>query len=198
MICFVRAMYAGPWNSWDRVPYITDIRTGKPSIIPSYRLIHHNMVLGTYYSQATIDTDDGSAYYRVYENFLAFAANGLKSDFGGHDNVWTRNVLAYPETCYDFGFDAKGNTSFPGYNDGFANNSCIFRRNYMSTCNWEHGLDRSVSMHDNKVYSATGSLTICDKSWDEFKKTSRDTGTTLGKWPSDGELVHMAKQLLSF
>ena len=24
----------GPYNSWDRVPYITTIRTGKPSIVP--------------------------------------------------------------------------------------------------------------------------------------------------------------------
>lgn len=32
----------GPWNSWDRVPYITDIRYGaaKPSITPADRQIH--------------------------------------------------------------------------------------------------------------------------------------------------------------
>jgi len=32
----------GPFNSWDRQPYITDIRTGKPSIYMAKRDIHHN------------------------------------------------------------------------------------------------------------------------------------------------------------
>jgi hypothetical protein len=40
----------GPWNSWDRVPYITELRhgKGKPSIIPADRHIHHNLILATY------------------------------------------------------------------------------------------------------------------------------------------------------
>ena len=90
----------GPWNSWDRVPYITTLRTGQPSIIPADRRIHHNFVVGNYNSQATIDTDDGSAYYQTYENFLAYASNGMKSDYAGHDNVWTGNLIAYAGTCF--------------------------------------------------------------------------------------------------
>lgn len=56
---------SGPWNSWSRVPYITNIRTGKPSIIPEVRKIRNNFILATYFSQQAIDTDDGSAYYEV-------------------------------------------------------------------------------------------------------------------------------------
>ena len=33
------------WNSWSRVPYITNIRTGSPSIIPADRKIHNNFIL---------------------------------------------------------------------------------------------------------------------------------------------------------
>jgi hypothetical protein len=97
----------GPWNSWDRVPYITTLRTGKASIIPADRHIHHNFVLGTYNVQAAIDTDDGSSYYQTYDNFLAYAGNGMKSDYGGHDHVWTGNIIAYAGTCFDFGMTTR-------------------------------------------------------------------------------------------
>ena len=40
----------GPWNSWDRVPYITTLRTGSPSVIPKERVIRNNFVIGTYNS----------------------------------------------------------------------------------------------------------------------------------------------------
>lgn len=60
----------GPWNSWSRVPYITNIRTGKPSIIPEVRNIHNNFILATYYSQQAIDTDDGSAYGKFCKTFF--------------------------------------------------------------------------------------------------------------------------------
>lgn len=167
--------------------------------MPADRHIHHNFVLGTYNSQSTIDTDDGSSYYHTYDNFLAYASNGLKSDYGGHDHVWTGNIVAYAGTCYDFGFDVYANTSFKGYNDAFVNNSCIFTgAGYQSDCNWQHGLDKSVRMNNNEVYSGTGSLTICGMSWDDWHKSSRDTGSTLGEWPADGELVSMAKRLLNF
>jgi hypothetical protein len=49
----------GPINSWDRLPYITTIRTGEPSIVPAFRHLHHNYVIGTYNSQEAIDNDDG-------------------------------------------------------------------------------------------------------------------------------------------
>ena len=42
----------------------------------------------------------GSAYYQTYENFFAFAANGLKSDFNGHDNRHFRNVYGYVDNCW--------------------------------------------------------------------------------------------------
>ena len=33
--------------------------------------------MSVYSSQEAIDTDDGSAYYQTYENFFAYAANGV-------------------------------------------------------------------------------------------------------------------------
>ena len=131
----------GPWNSWSRVPYITNIRTGKPSIIPEVRKIHNNFILATYFSQQAIDTDDGSAYYDVYENFFVYGDNGLKSDFGGHDNKWHGNVLAYVGNCYTV-------FSFKGYNDAFYGNQCVFRTGYSSDC----GVSTGFEVHDNAVF----------------------------------------------
>eukprot|EP01052_Picozoa_sp_SAG31_P035060 SAG31_NODE_4182_length_3495_cov_1.750294_4_plen_304_part_00 len=68
-----------PFNSWDRVPYITTIRSGKPSVIPADRHIHHNLILANYNTVSAIDTDDGSAYYNVTANVFAYGSTALKS-----------------------------------------------------------------------------------------------------------------------
>ena len=68
--------------------------------MPAERRIHHNFVIANYNSEGAIDTDDGSAYYQTHDNFFALGANGLKSDFGGHDNRHTRNIYAYVSVCF--------------------------------------------------------------------------------------------------
>eukprot|EP00729_Bicosta_minor_P013034 gene13034-biopygen26109 len=35
----------GAFNSWDRLPYITTVRTGKPSTIPAFNNVHHNFIV---------------------------------------------------------------------------------------------------------------------------------------------------------
>ena len=71
----------GPWNSWDRVPYITTIGSGKPSVLPAWRHIRRNLMISNYASQEAIDNDDGSAFYKTYENFFVFAAAALFADW---------------------------------------------------------------------------------------------------------------------
>lgn len=88
----------GPFNSWDRVPYITNLgmvrNMSKPrvggdlpghdpaeggSIVPLFRHINNNFIIGVYNSQEDIDNDDGSAYYLTYNNYFSMAGMGLKS-----------------------------------------------------------------------------------------------------------------------
>ena len=65
----------GPFNSWDRVPYVTTVRDGAtPSVVPATREIAANFIIGTYSSQVAIDNDDGSAYYSTHDNLLAYAS----------------------------------------------------------------------------------------------------------------------------
>jgi hypothetical protein len=185
----------GPWNSWDRVPYITDIRTGKPSIIPADRHIHHNFIIANYNSQEAIDTDDGSAYFKTYSNFFAYGDNGLKSDFGGHDHEWQKNILAYVGKCFD---DFVNNDK--GYNNAFFNNTCVARTasGYNSDCD----KDKSWRIDTNRIYTSTGDLIVCGRSWadwlDRYKYFTRDIDTTVSKWPSDGQLIAWAQKLLGF
>ena len=108
----------GPWNSWDRVPYITDIgmvvdpaapvgdhrpdlpghtraNASHPSITPLFRQIRNNFILGTYNTLFDIDTDDGSGYLQAYNNFFVYGGGGLKSFFGGRWQHHWENVYGY-------------------------------------------------------------------------------------------------------
>ena len=72
--------------------YITTVRTGKPSLVPEVRKIHNKFILGTYFSQHAIDTDDGTSYMRAHHNFLVGGEWALKSDQGGHSNWQWENL----------------------------------------------------------------------------------------------------------
>ena len=57
---------------------ITDVRMkGVPSIVPATRAVHHNLIIANYFSFGAID--DGSSYFDVHDNFLAYGEHGLKS-----------------------------------------------------------------------------------------------------------------------
>ena len=178
----------GPWNSWDRIPYITDIpdtepdtlpplKTSKPSVIPAWRHIRRNFIMSVYSSQEAIDTDDGSAYYQTYENFFAYAANGLKSDFNGHDNRHFRNVYGYVSNCWG-----------SGQNNWFVNNTCVsndadggFRSDCKNT--------KEMEIKGNHIYNLNGDLkgtTVCDKT------------NTIAKAPSDDTIIGWGKKVIGW
>lgn len=173
----------GPWNSWDRIPYITDVfdtepntlpplkPKGKASVVPAWRHIRHNFIMSVYSSQEAIDTDDGSAYYQTYENFFAFAANGLKSDFNGHDNRHFRNVYGYVSNCWGF-----------GDKNWFVNNTCVANSpdgGFRSDCN-----KKTMENSGNTIYNAKGQLKntkICDPTNKVEVAPSDDAIIALGK-----------------
>lgn len=47
----------------------------------------------------------GSAYYHTHDNFFVYGGNGMKNDFGGHDNYHTDNLYAYVGEAIGF-YDA--------------------------------------------------------------------------------------------
>ncbi len=165
----------GPFNSWDRVPYITLIGSGKPSIIPAWRQIRHNFIIGVYASQEGLDNDDGSAYYNTTENFFVYAQNGEKSDFGGHDNRHSNNVYAYVGNCI-------GIQGGQGSNNWFVDNQCVTntQQDGFSDCT---DPNKKMQVWGNKVYNEFGKLSkpVCNES------------NTVQSWPTDKELIAMGK-----
>jgi len=86
-----------------------------------WRLISGNMFIANYQSQEAIDNDDGSAYYNTTGNFLVYGENGLKSDFGGHDNRHSNNVYAYiTGSCM-----GDGSNQLEDHEDWFMGNRCV-------------------------------------------------------------------------
>ena len=70
---------AGPFNSWDRQVFVTDVRTpGSPSVLKQWDEISHNWVLANYNGQEGLDNDDGSCYYHSHHNVLSYSGNGMK------------------------------------------------------------------------------------------------------------------------
>lgn len=174
------------------MPYIHQMGPGgkaKPTIIPLTRHDHHNFILGTYSTQEAFDTDDGSSYYAMYNNFLVYGSNGLKSDFGGHTHSSIGDIYAYIARCF-------GNGNYLQ----FINNTCILNYQpdaghpggYASDCNLAPGMQ----VHGNTVATPGGSLLACGTFLKDWVAAGHDNGTTSVQWPSDADLIAKAEETL--
>lgn len=113
----------------------------------------------------------GHALPCAQENFFAFAANGLKSDFNGHDNRHFRNVYGYVSNCWGF-----------GDKNWFVNNTCVANSpdgGFRSDCN-----KKTMENSGNTIYNAKGQLKntkICDPTNKVEVAPSDDAIIALGK-----------------
>lgn len=65
-------------NTWDRVPFLTTVATGKPSLVPAVTNIHHNFIVSDGDADGgAIDNDDGSSFYNEHHNFAVFGICAL-------------------------------------------------------------------------------------------------------------------------
>jgi hypothetical protein len=179
----------GPFNSWGRQVYITTVRDGlTESITPAPTEIAKNFVLSNYHGHEAIDNDDASEYFDTHDNFFVYGANGLKSDFEGHDNIHHNNIYAYVSGgCFGIGsFKA-------GHEDGFYNNTCIAA----SYGHFDCASAQLPTMHDNHLYLSSNSTHECGMSLEAWQAKGHDLGTTIA-WPppADDDLLRMASELL--
>eukprot|EP00039_Didymoeca_costata_P030353 m.29160 g.29160 ORF g.29160 m.29160 type:complete len:811 (+) comp8070_c0_seq1:36-2468(+) len=179
----------GAFNSWGRQPYITKVRDGvTPSITPADTNITNNFVISNYNSHEAIDNDDASEYFNTNSNFFVYGANGLKSDFEGHDNRHHNNLYAFVNgNCFGIG-------SFkPGHEDGFYNNTCIAHGYGGFDCSSE----QLPEIHDNRLYFPNPNISVCGKPFAEWQKEGNDKGTTISSTvPETDDLLSLAKDLL--
>ena len=191
----------GPINTWNRLPFITDVgllldpkvpptggstpghisANGKPTVLPHFRTISHNFLYGTYSTQGNVDNDDGSTRYLTHNNYFVYGTRGMKSDFNGAWNHHYNNVYGYTQNCFGIGGQA-------GTHDAFYNNVCQSMSApasaYKSTCQNVTGFHA----FNNSVYTADGgSAPLC----------AADVDTTFGKYLSDEELTAKAKAALA-
>ena len=88
----------GPFNFFDRIPYITRLFDGKtPSLMPAMSYIHNNFVVSNYHSIWPLDHDDSSCYWVDTNNFLVYG--GYKNNLG-HSKTTMNNTYIYPDAVH--------------------------------------------------------------------------------------------------
>ncbi|GAB5362564.1 hypothetical protein AAMO2058_000808200 [Amorphochlora amoebiformis] len=184
----------GPFNSWDRQPFITKVKDGvTPQLEKAFDEIRNNFIMGNYYSQEGIDNDDGSSYYNTHHNFFVYARAGMKNDFGGHDNYHHSNVYAYHSR------GAGINGALRTHQDRFYLNKVILTNSngyikYDCKCNTTSSCP---DLHANEIYTYDGTmLDICGQDLKERQNLGYDIGTTVSKWPSDEQIIYWGRSLL--
>lgn len=169
---------------------MTKVRDGHtPSPEKAYDNIIGNFMIADYNSQEAIDNDDGSNYYMTHGNFFVYSGNGMKNDFGGHDNHHFNNIYAYVGR----GFGIVG--QLKGHEDYFYNNTVVMTRDGAygnPTCSG----DGKTVVHDNKIYTPNGKVTECKMSLRDWQAKGNDPGTTVAKTPDDETVIDDARRLL--
>ena len=115
---------------------------------------------------------------------------GMKNDFGGHDNHHYNNVYAY------VGQGLGVCSQLAGHEDYFYNNRVVMTGSNVGgfTCS---GVGKTV-VHDNQYFNPSGSVQECKMSFEDWQKQGEDKGSTASALPSDDTIISWAKSLLDF
>ena len=174
----------GPFNSWDRQPFLTTVAHGTPSMDMAWREIHHNFFMDNYSPQENVDNDDGSRYYKTHNNFFVYGGNGMKNDFGGHDNHHQDNIYAYVGQA----LGVCG--ALDNHEDFFTGNTVILTGNSVGgpQC---HTPGKTV-MGNNSYYTSSGDVKECGTDLAGWQKAGNEPGSSVGKTPSDAQIIAWA------
>ena len=84
--------------------------------------VDKNFIIANYGSSQGFDTDDGSSWYWIHDNFF-FDADATKMDYGGHDNIFSDNLIYVRQgdgqNCLNQG------SYLPGHGLEYSRNKCI-------------------------------------------------------------------------
>ena len=197
----------GPFNSWDRQVYVTKVADGvTASAVKAYDEISRNFFISNYNGQEAVDNDDGSCYYKTHDNFVSYSGNGMKNDFGGHDNHHYNNIYAYltSTSCYSV---QASTGQLAGHNDYFYNNTCVLDSTVSKLTDYgsfdcDSSQDAWPVTYNNSIYVSGGNSSVvglCSKSEDAIQASpyNYDLGTKIyGDYPSSSDLIAQAKATL--
>jgi hypothetical protein len=181
----------GPFNSWDRQPFLTTVKNGNPSMIMKWREIRNNFFIDNYSPQENVDNDDGSCYYHTYNNFMAYGGRGMKNDFGGHDNWHYGNVYAFP------GLVAGLTSVIEGHEDHVFNNYAVITGTDVGgfTCSGP----TMAMFRNNSYFTSTGHISECKEDLDKWQQGGKynDPGSSVAKYPDTATIVAQGLAALS-
>jgi len=191
----------GPFNSWDRQPYVT-LHDKDLSIIPQQNKITKNFIINGYNSVWTIDHDDGSAFYNDTQNFMVYG--GCKN-YLGHDKSCTYNVIVYP------GIDERssgGRKCQTDDNGEFANqyyfgNQCIADDGNFysfSGCSTSNLKNTVYQTWNNTFYSTNAAFKINCGSQSlnlaDWQNLGQDKSSVVLRTPTVPQIIAMGKTVL--
>eukprot|EP00755_Sulcionema_specki_P009472 Sspe_Gene.43788::Locus_21396_Transcript_1_1_Confidence_1.000_Length_2624::g.43788::m.43788 len=197
----------GPINSWDRQPFLTTVRNGTPSTQMEWRQATRNVVIGNYGGLKGIDNDDGSLFWNVTSNFMAYGW-GQKFKCGA---IYSLNNLR-PFLTLGSKFDAGCTTHskevfFPNL---WTNDTIIVASNgtfnYRQCWGTSGGHDWDVTqVHDNVLYvngKVEVQVTGCPShitTLPELQKAGKEPGTkVVSNIPSSDVIIEWAKFTLGY
>ncbi|XP_065920298.1 uncharacterized protein [Dysidea avara] len=197
----------GPFNSWDRQPYLTKVCSGNgsSSLTPAENHITNNFFINNYHATFPIDHDDGSCYYTDTYNFLVY---GGYKNYLGHSKTATNNVYIFPgkfKLSYCANSDGASLTDIPsGWGEVWTNNTCVITSSdiyHNSGCDPSHLKGLVPFTANNQFYTANGTVSIqCGEkktfTLQQYQALGYDIGSTVSKLPSNEEIVSWGKQLL--
>jgi hypothetical protein len=205
----------GPFNSWDRLPYLTKMNDGEtPSLTPAESYIHQNFLINNYHSTWPIDHDDGSCYYLDTYNFMVYG--GFKN-YLGHSKIAQSNVYVYPDAehsvenlgaffsvpfCANSDGASRGDTA-SGWGDVWSNNTCIIGNpNVYSfgSCNLDNPTGLMPFTANNRFYAPSKYVYFgCEGkklTLEEFQYLGYDLGSTVSDPVDTKTIVTWGKQVL--
>jgi hypothetical protein len=122
-----------------------------------------------------------------------YSGNGMKSDFGGHDNIHFGNVYAFVGQGFGICNQLKGHP------DVFHSNHVIQNGdgNYGNgqACKTTASEDATV-VHDNAIYTPSGKVTECGMSLAAWQAAGNDPGSSAAVTPSDDVILALARTAL--
>ncbi|XP_028405678.1 uncharacterized protein LOC114528250 [Dendronephthya gigantea] len=198
----------GPFNSWDRQPYLTRVRDDKnASLVPKENTMTYNFIISNYHSCWPIDHDDGTGYFTDQYNYLVYG--GFKN-YLGHSKTSQYNVYVYPDgnqpyskPCCAFSSGAQTGPLASGWGDRYTDNKCIVH----STQVYEYPSCKVQDINQlipytarNKFYTPDAQIVFkCDdNTWTlkEYQERGFDIGSTVSDLVDTNEIIQWGKDLL--
>ena len=208
----------GPFNSWDRQPFITTVKDGKtPSLDPATSFITRNFLINNYHSTWPIDHDDGSCYYEDTFNYLVY---GGYKNFLGHSKTAMYNVYVYPDANIHTPTDGYTYISEPfcgthsgasrdnlpsGWGEVYANNTCIIGNPDIYrfiACDPEGDNKGLIPLtYNNTFYAPNKAIYILCKSQkltlEQFQALGYDKGSVVNDIVDTETIIEWGKELLN-